>query len=98
MPTSRTWCGFDLSTVSKEELAVNLGRILEELRQPGKPTLIDDSAERTQSVIADLKLLADLPDDEFKNEIIWYSGGFPSSFSMGEVKAFRDDDQPYQDA
>lgn len=89
---------FDLSTVSgKEELAVNLGRILEELRQPGKPTLIDGSAERTQSVIADLKLLADLPDDELKNEIIWYSG-FLSSFSVGEVKAFRDDEQSYQDA
>jgi hypothetical protein len=74
-----------------------LGRILEELRQPGKPTLIDGSAERTQSVIADLKLLADLPDDELRNEIIWYSG-FLSSFSVGEVKAFRDDEQSYQDA
>jgi hypothetical protein len=75
---------YDLSTASgREELAVSLGRVLEELRQPGKPTIIDGSTERTQSVVADLKLLADLPDDELKNEVIWYSG-FLSSFSVGE--------------
>jgi hypothetical protein len=75
---------YDLSTaLGREELAVSLGRILEELRQPGKPTIIDGSTERTQSVIADLRLLADLPDDELRNEVIWYSG-FLSSFSVGE--------------
>jgi len=80
---------FDLSTASgREELAVSLGRVLEELRQPGKPTIIDGSTERTQSVIADLKLLSDLPDDELKSEVIWYSG-FLSSFSVGEEKSDR---------
>jgi len=63
----------------------------------GKEEMAVNLGERTQSVIADLKLLADLPDDELKNEIIWYSG-FLSSFSVGEVKAFRDDEQSYQDA
>jgi hypothetical protein len=77
---------YDLSTpLGREELAVSLGRVLEELRQPGKPTIIDGNTERTQSVIADLKILADLPDDELKNEIIWYSG-FMSSFSVGEER------------
>ncbi len=75
---------FDLSTAQgREELAVSLGRVLEELRQPGKPTIIDGSTERTQSVVADLRLLADLPDDELRTEVIWYSG-FLSSFSVGD--------------
>jgi hypothetical protein len=75
---------YDLSTpTGREELTVSLGRVLQELRQPGKPTIIDGSTERTQSVVADLKLLADLPDDELKNEVIWYSG-FLSSFSVGD--------------
>jgi hypothetical protein len=53
---------YDLSTaLGREELAVSLGRVLEELRQPGKPTIIDGSTERTQSVVADLRLLADCP-------------------------------------
>ena len=78
---------YDLSTASgREELAVSLGRILEEFRQPGKPTIIDGSTERTQSVVADLRLLADLPDDELRNEVILYSG-FLSSFSVGEEEA-----------
>ncbi len=89
---------FDLSTPSgREELAVSLGRILEELRRPGKPTIIDGNTERTQSVIADLKILADLPDDELKNEVIWYSG-FMSSFSIGEEKHPDDNQTGYLEA
>jgi hypothetical protein len=88
---------YDLSSPEgKEEFGHSLGRMLEGLKQPaGMPTVIPTQVERTKSVIADLKLLADLPDEELQNETIWFSG-FLSSFAISEEEPFDSGEQEYK--
>jgi hypothetical protein len=88
---------YDLKNIQgKEELAEKLGRTLESLRQPGVPTVIETSLDRTNSVIADLNLLSDLPDDELRAETVWFSG-FLSSFAISEGEQFEPDEKEYHE-
>lgn len=88
---------YDLSSIQgKEELVEKLGRTLESLRQPGVPTVIETSLDRTNSVIADLNLLADLPDDELHTEAVWFSG-FLSSFAISEDEKFESEEREYRE-
>ncbi len=87
---------YDLSTVDgKEELSHNLARMLEALRQAGRPTIIKGGIERTRSIVSDLKILADLPDDELCSENILISG-FLSSFAISEAERFSDEESEYR--
>lgn len=90
---------YDLSIPEgKEEFGLSLGRMLESLKQPsGTPTVISTALDRTKSVIADLKLMADLPDEELRKETIWFSG-FLSSFAISDDEHFPPNEQDYRGA
>jgi hypothetical protein len=47
------------------------------------PVVLDSQIERTGAVIADLRQLADLPDENIRNEMIWFCG-FLSVFATSD--------------
>ncbi|MBL8174619.1 MAG: hypothetical protein JNK48_08115, partial [Bryobacterales bacterium] len=67
---------FDLKTPQgRAAFSRDLGTRLDDLLKPdGTPTFIEGLIERTQTVIEDLNVLALLPDEELRNETIWFSG------------------------
>jgi hypothetical protein len=85
------------STEGRNQLSQNLRRMLESIRQPHNPTVLKDKLARTQSVIADLKMLNDLPDEELRDETVWISG-FLTSFAIGEREPFDAKDNAYRAA
>jgi hypothetical protein len=88
---------YDVSTIEgKQELTEKLGRTLESLRDPGVPTVIEGGLDRTNSVIADLRQLSDLPDDELRGEVVWFSG-FLSSFAISEDEVFDPREREYRE-
>jgi hypothetical protein len=74
---------YDLTEVGRDELAQALGLTLKALKTPRVPMILDTQLERTRAVVADLKQLAGLPDEDLRNETIWFSG-FLSSFAISD--------------
>jgi hypothetical protein len=85
---------YDWTKAGLDELEEALGRTLEALKMPLAPVVLDTQLERTRAVLADLRQLADLPDEDLHNETIWFSG-FLSSFAISDEEhqdnpSFRD--------
>jgi hypothetical protein len=81
----------------KEEFAKRVGRTVDALRQPAKTTVLESALDRTRSVVADLELLADRPDEELSSESIWFSGHL-SSFAIGENEYFDPGEEEFRRA
>ncbi|MHC4118890.1 MAG: hypothetical protein ACYSWO_15430 [Planctomycetota bacterium] len=87
---------YDLDTREGQiELADRLGKTLSALKAVGPPIILNSAIDRTKTIISDLQVLRDMPDDELAEERVWFSGSL-SAFAIDEEEAFRPEEYDYQ--
>ena len=84
------------STKGQVEFAGRLGKTLAALRSVGPPTIITSTVDRTNTVIADLQSLGELPDEDLRQERVWFSDSL-SAFAIDEEEPFRPEETGYRE-
>lgn len=81
----------------RKRLTDDLWDLLQRLRPPIVPSVIEGKVPRSQSTIRDLRALLDLSPKRLAGECVWFSG-FLSTLAIDESETFAPEEDEYREA